>query len=124
MNYTYPPEEYVKLLGEYAELERITFSPPDSRETVLNKLEERTAERRRIAERANTMIREYVEHFLKAPETMTASDVETLEAFLEVLFPPDNFYGLDLAITYQVSKLLLNYYRNSGDSLRYAQALF
>ena len=124
MSYTYPPEEYVKLLGEYAELEKLAFSPTDSRETVLNKLKERTAERRRIADQANTMIREYVEPFLKAPETMTASNVETLEAFLEVLFPSNSFYGQDLAITYQVSKLLLDYYRDSGDRLRYAQALF
>lgn len=124
MHYTYPPEEYVKLLNEYLELGKTAFSPEDSQETVLNKLKQRTAELRRIADRANTMIGEYVEPFLKAPETMTASSAEALEAFLEVLFPSDSALGQDVAITYQVLKLLLDYYRDSGDSLRYAQALF
>lgn len=124
MNYTYPPEEYRKLLDAYMELEKLAFSPSDSRETVLNGLAARTAQRCRIADKASAMVREYIEPFLKAPETLTAVDVEALEALLAVLVPPDRAVGLDMAIAYLVSKILLDHYRNAGDDLRYAEALY
>ena len=40
MNYTYPPEEYMKLLNAYMELDKLTFSPDTDKETVLKKLKE------------------------------------------------------------------------------------
>ena len=41
MVYAYPSEEYARQLAAYIELEKLSFSPEDSREFVLSKLEER-----------------------------------------------------------------------------------
>lgn len=72
MTYTYPPEEYARQLHTYYALEKLSFSPEDSRETILRALEERSAKKREIADVANTMIREYIETFEADPEAMTA----------------------------------------------------
>ena len=63
MKYTYPVEEYINQLKEYTELESMTFSPEDSRECVISKLEERSSKKRVISDIANKMISEYVETF-------------------------------------------------------------
>ena len=76
MTYTYPPEEYARQLEVYNELEKLSFSPEDSREYILSKLEERSAKKRVIADIANCCVREYIETFEKDPEAMTAEDAE------------------------------------------------
>ena len=126
MTYTYPPEKYMELLKAYNELEALSFTPEDSRETVIAKLEERSARKREIADVANVMVREYVETFEKDPEKLTAADAETLEAFLELLMPAGLWiftmvtdYGLML----RLGKLLAGYYRGKGDWDRYAYPL-
>ena len=43
----------------------MTFSPSDTKEYVIKKLEDRSAKKRVIADVANTMIREYIETFEK-----------------------------------------------------------
>ena len=48
MIYTYPVEEYAKQLAAYQELEAMSFSPEDSRESILGKLKERSAKKRVI----------------------------------------------------------------------------
>ena len=78
MKYTYPPEEYMRQLRAYNALEAMRFSPEDSREYVIAKLEERSAKKRAIAGVANTMIREYVETFESAPDSLTPEDAGAL----------------------------------------------
>ena len=63
MTYTYPVEEYKKQLLAYYEMDRLSFKPEDSREFVIEKLEERCASKREISAVINTMIAEYVERF-------------------------------------------------------------
>lgn len=127
MTYTYPPEEYIRQLKAYNELEKMTFSPEDSREYILAKLEERSAKKRVIADVANTMIREYIETFEKDPEALTGEDVEKLESISEQLFPDGGLVGdigaTDLGIFYRITKLLLGYWRKQGDLSRYILAL-
>ena len=91
MQYTYPVEEYAKQLAAYEALEAMTFSPSDSREQVLARLEERSRKKRVIAEIANTMIREYIETFERDPEAMRPEDAET--------FVKDSFRAERLAIS-------------------------
>ena len=126
MTFTYPPETYMELLRAYNELEAMAFSPEDSRETVISKLEERSAKKRQIADAANTMVREYVEAFEKEPDKLTPEDAETLQAFAELLMPTGSStittvtdYGMKL----RLGKILMGYYRGEGDWDRFALAL-
>ena len=45
MKFTYPVEEYKKLLVEYNKLEELSFTPEDSRDFIIEKLEERSAKK-------------------------------------------------------------------------------
>ena len=127
MKYTYPIEEYRKQLLAYNKLEAMTFSSDDSREYVIAKLEERSAQKRVIADVANTMIREYIETFEKDPEALTEADAEVLRAFSESLFPDGGMtYSVgatDYGIFYRIEKLLAAHYRGEGDLERYVFAL-
>ena len=127
MKYTYPIEEYTKQLKAYNELESMTFSPEESRESVIARLEERSAQKRVIADIANTMIREYVETFEKDPEALTDADAETLDAFADLLSPDGSTaraVGVtDYAIYFRIARILLGYYRRIGDPNRYVFAL-
>lgn len=127
MNYTYSPEEYMRQLTAYTELEKMTFSPDDSREYILSKLEERSAKKRIIADIANTMIREYIETYEKNLDALTSEDVSKLEIISEQLFPDGGIVGdvgtTDYGILYRISKLLLEYYKKQGDPNQYILAL-
>ena len=127
MTYTYPPEEYVRQLKAYNELERMSFSPEDSREYILSKLEERSARKRVIADVANTIVREYIDTFEKDPDALTAEDVAKLETFSNLLFPDGamvaNVGDTDYGILYRITKLLLEYYKKQGDPSNYVLAL-
>lgn len=125
MNYTYPPAEYMKQLRAYNALEAMRFSPEDSREYVIAKLEERSAKKRAIAKVSNTMIREYVETFEKAPEKLTPEDADALMAFLEMLIPDGIVKDLvtDYGIALRIARILAGYYRRQEDWNRYAIAL-
>lgn len=46
MTYTYPVDEYKKQLLAYYEMDKMTFSPEDGREFVIEKLEERSEKKR------------------------------------------------------------------------------
>ena len=46
MKYTYETDEYIKLLKEYYELEKMAFNSNDSKEYVLGKLEERSRKKK------------------------------------------------------------------------------
>ncbi len=125
MKYTYPPEEYMRQLRAYNALEAMRFSPEDSREYVIAKLEERSAKKRVIAGVANTMIREYVETFEKAPESLTPEDANALMAFLEMLIPDGVVKDLvtDYGVALRIARILAGYYRRREDWNRYAIAL-
>ena len=126
MTFTYPPEEYMELLEAYNELESMTFSPEDSRETVISKLAGRSAKKREIADKANAMVREYAETFEKDPAALTAEAAEALQAFLERLFPKGsstNKSVTDHGVMLRIARLLLGYYRQSEDWDLYANAL-
>ena len=127
MQYTYPIGEYVTQLKLYNELESMTFSPEDSRETVLSALEERSARKRGISDVANTMIREYVETFEKNPEAMTQEDADVLDAFADLLYPDGKTAGAvgatDYGIYYRITRILVAYYRTKGDPDRYVFVL-
>jgi len=117
MTYTYPPEEYARQLEVYNELEKLSFSPEDSREYILSKLEERSAKKRLIADIANCCVREYIETFEKDPEAMTAEDAEKLSAFYNALHQrgvivPEN---TDYAIMLRIQQSLKRYYERTGD---------
>lgn len=125
MKYTYPPEEYMRQLRAYNALEAMRFSPEDSREYVIAKLEERSAKKRAIAGVANTMIREYVETFESAPDSLTPEDAGALMAFLEMLIPDGVVKDLvtDYGIALRIARILAAYYRRQEDWNRYAIAL-
>lgn len=127
MKYTYPIEEYVKQLKDYNELEAMTFSPEDSRESVIARLEERSAKKRVIADVANTMIREYIELFEKEPEKVTEEDAELLDSFADLLYPDGataRAVGVtDYGIYFRIGKILVNYYRGKGDPNKLIYAL-
>ena len=117
MNYTYPPEEYASKLVEYYELEKLTFSPDESRETILRKLEEKSAKKRVIAGTVNTMIREYIETFEKDPEAATAEDVEKLDVFIRSLQTGQGFNTQcpDPAIMLRAQRIRKAYFERTGD---------
>ena len=123
MGCTYPPEEYARQLAAYTELEALSFSPEDSRESVLAKLEERAAKKRVIADVANTIIREYIETFEKAPETLAVEDAEKLEALFASLTDATTHQNLDLGVTLRLARLLKAYYDRAGDLNGYVRAL-
>ena len=125
MTYTYPPEEYMKLLQDYNELEAMRFSPADGRETVIAKLSERTDRKREISEIANTMVREYVETFEKEPDALTAGDAEALQTFMDLLMPDGERKNsvTDFGIMLRIARILDGYYRRQEDWDRYAIAL-
>ena len=124
MQYTYPVEEYKKLLLEYNEQDKLSFSPDDAKEYVVAALKERNAKKRALAEVANVMMREYVETFEKDPTAMTPEDAETLEAFGEVVFPKGvvsfRVDVTDLGVFYRVEKLLVEHYKRREDWERLA----
>ena len=117
MNYTYPPEEYASKLVEYYELEKLTFSPDESRETILRKLEEKSAKKRVIAGTVNTMIREYIETFEKDPEAATAEDVEKLDVFIRSLQTGQGFNTQcpDPAIMLRAQRIRKAYFERTDD---------
>ncbi len=122
---TCPPDEYMKLIAAYHELEKLSFSPADSKECVLERLEERNEKKRRIADAANALIREHIEPFEACPEKMTEADARMLTGFMQSLIPEGLYTGqvTDLGMLYRVSKLLNAHYRRSGDLNAYALAL-
>lgn len=125
MKYTYPPAEYMRQLQAYNALENLRFSPEDSREYVIAQLEARSAKKRAIADISNTMIREYVETFEKAPDSLTPEDADALMAFLEMLIPDGVVNNLvtDYGVALRIARILAGYYRRCGDWNRYAIAL-
>ena len=98
MKYTYPVSEYLKQLQVYNELEKLSFSPNDTKEYVLSKLEERSKNKRQISDIINTMIFEYVETFEKNPKEITEEDVSKLEELYQILQDPKTHRDLDLGI--------------------------
>ena len=115
MSYTYPPEEYAARLKEYTDLEKMSFSPDDSRQYIIGKLEERSSRKRVIAGISNRIIREYIDRFEKDPDTMTAEDAALLNAFHSSLT------GIsDHPISYRISRILSSYYHRTGDLNNYA----
>ena len=123
MVYAYPSEEYARQLAAYIELEKLSFSPEDSREFVLSKLEERSAKKRVIASTVNTIVREYIETFESDPESLTAEDAEKLEAFFSSLTDQKTLQNQDLGITLRLARLLKSYYGRTGDLNGYVRAL-
>ena len=117
MNYTYPPEAYAETLKEYYELEKLSFSPEDGRDLILEKLEERSAKKRVIANTANTMIREYIETFEKDPEAATAEDVEKLDKFIRTMQTGQGFNTQcpDPAIMLRAQRIRKAYFERTGD---------
>lgn len=127
MNYTYPIEEYITQLKKNNELDSITFTPNDSKEYVLSKLEERSTKKREIASIINTMIYEYIERFEKDPSLMTETDAEMLDSFANLLLPVGkkntDIEVTDHAIYFRLAKLLVQYYKNKNDLNKYILAL-
>ncbi|MBR4798698.1 MAG: hypothetical protein IK047_00395 [Clostridia bacterium] len=123
MTYTYPVEEYKKQLLAYEELEKLTFTPEDGRELVIKKLEERSAQKRRIAETVNTMISEYIERFEKSPELLGEEDAAKLEEFYAGLTDPKTGRELDLGIGVRITGILKEYYRRKGSMHDYLRTL-
>ncbi|MBR4422857.1 MAG: hypothetical protein IKS68_01395, partial [Mailhella sp.] len=116
MNYTYPPEEYARQLRAYHEMEKLTFSPEDSKEYILEKLEERSAKKRVVADIANTMIREYIETFEKDPDAVTAEDIEKLKEFTAALHNGGFDTEIpDPAIMLRLTRIRKRYYEQVGD---------
>lgn len=117
MNYTYAPEQYAETLKEYFELEKLAFSPEDSREYVLAKLEERSAKKRETANAANTMIREYIETFEKDPDAVTGEDAEKLDVFIRAMQTGQGFQSQcpDPAIMLRAQRIRKAYYEKTGD---------
>ena len=117
MNYTYPPEEYANKLKEYYGLEKMTFSPDEGRETVIKRLEEKSAKKRVIAEAVNTMIREYIETFEKDPEAATEDDVEKLDRFIRSLQTGQGFNTQcpDPAIMLRAQRIRKAFFERTGD---------
>ena len=117
MDYTYPPEEYANKLKEYYELEKLTFSPGDGREAIIERLEERSAKKRVIADAVNTMIREYIETFEKDPEAATADDVQKLDVFIRTMQTGQGFNTQcpDPAIMLRAQRIRMAFFERTGD---------
>ena len=117
MNYTYSPEEYADKLKEYYELEKLSFTPDDSRETILEKLEERSAKKRVIANTVNTMIREYIETFEKDPDATTAEDAEKLDLLIRSLQTGQGFQTQcpDPAIMLRAQRIRMAFFERTGN---------
>jgi len=123
MDYTYLPKEYTKQIQAYYELEKLSFSPCDSREHVLEALEERNRKKNVIADITNTMIREYIETFENDPKAMTDRDAEKLHAFYSELTDPGTRRSRDLGISMRLLRLLKEYARSRGDLVSYVDVL-
>ena len=123
MEYSYSPDEYLKLIREYEALERMSFSSEDDRDTVIGVLEERSKGKREVAKTANAMIREYVETFEQHPEELTDEDAKKLEALQEGLTDPKTGRELDLGIMLRIMRILKDHYRRADRLHEYIKAL-
>lgn len=124
MKYTYETDEYIKLLKEYYELEKMSFNSNDSKEYVLGKLEERSRKKKVIFEKANTIINEYIETFEKNPELCESDGAIKLEQLYMSLIEPKTQRELDIAITLRISCILKDYYKRTNKLHEYINALF
>ena len=123
MKYIYAPSEYRKLQTSYYELEKISFNPDDSKKYVLEKLEERSLNKRIIADKANTVIREYIETFENNPTSLTQADATLLEELYNSLVDPKTKREYDSAIMVRISKILKNYYKSNNNIHDYIRTL-
>ena len=123
MAYTYTAGEYRKCLLEYNELDRIAFTPNDKKEFVIEKLEERSAGKRRISAVTDTIIREYIEKYEKDPESLCEEDARKLEELFAGLHDPKTNRALDLGIAIRVSEILKDYYKRACRTHDYLRKL-
>lgn len=123
MNFTYPTETYISQMDAYETLEKLSFSPEDSREKVIAAIEEKAAKKRRIADIANTMIREYVEAFEKQPEALTAEDAGLLIRFFDSLKIPESSRIRDMGIALRLARILKDFFRKKNDTASYIRYL-
>ena len=124
MKYTYLPTEYRNLQKEYYELEKLCFDKNDSKEYVLEKLEERSKNKRSIAQKTNTIIHEYIETYELDPSLLTSEDSKLLEEFYDSLIEPGTKRELDVTVTFRLSKILKDYYKRINDKHNYVRTLY
>ncbi len=114
MTFEYSPDEYVRRLMEYSELDETVFSPDEDKATVIGKLKSISEKKRNISDIENSIIYEYIERFENGSESLDEEAAEKLYAFLNTLIPvvPQVY---DAPIGIRLSWLLYNYYRETGD---------
>ena len=120
MKYTYKPQDYIDQLISYNELESLSFSPNDSYEFIILKLEERSKKKRTIALVADNIISEYIEPYEKDISKLTSDDVKELEEFAEKLYPDGKMFTeikvTDFGVFYRLQNILVDYYKLKGDT--------
>ena len=126
MKYTYPVEEYPKQYKEYVEMEKVSFNKDDTKEYILNKLEENAKKKLVMADISNTMINEYIKPFENNIDSMSEEDANILQSFLDSfdvqLQLLDSGY-VDYSILLLVARILVKYYRKTGNFAKYLTAV-
>lgn len=107
-------KEYRELLLQYGELDKTPFDPKETMEEVIGKLIHISSEKKRIKTGCNQIIEEYIKKYEKSPELLDGDAEKTLKDFLSTLVGE----GGDIPVAFLISKLLLKYYRDTGDKER------
>ena len=107
-------KEYRELLTQYKALDKTPFNSKESMEEVIGKLINISSEKKRIKNGCNQIIEEYIKKYEKSPELIDSEAEKTLVDFMNTLVGEVG----DTPIAFLISKLLLKYYRETGNKER------
>ncbi|MBD5104636.1 MAG: hypothetical protein HDT47_07205, partial [Ruminococcaceae bacterium] len=107
-------KEYRELLFQYGRLDKTPFDPNETMEEVIGKLIHISSEKKRIKVDCNKIIEEYIKKYENSPDLLDGDAEKTLKDFLSTLVGE----GGDIPVAFLISKLLLKYYRDTGDKER------
>lgn len=105
---------YIKNLQRYNELDAVSFEKESPEDAVIRKLIDISVEKKRIKTENNEIIREYIEKYENCFELLDTAAAAVLRDFMDALIPNSSSF-LDVPIAYRIAKLLLRYFRISGD---------
>lgn len=105
--------DYTSLLARYNEIDKIAFHSGETKEDIIQSLINISKEKKRIQTENNAIIREYIVKYEKESKLVDADAEHMLKDFLSMLLGGGQYQ--DTAIAFRISKLLLQYYRETGD---------
>lgn len=107
-------KDYIRNLKRYEELDAVHFGKGSTKEEVIGVLTDISLEKKRIKTENNEVIREYIEKYENDFGLLGPAGEETLKGFMAELIPSASQF-LDVPIAFRITKLLLRYYKKTGN---------